>query len=602
MTFGGAGGPRNSATSTVHPRGQRGHPHESIRWTGPSPGVSIRGMPPAPSSRLTTIWFADIAWFTRLSATDEPLALRVMDVMRHCVKVSVGAEHGTVIKYLGDGALAEFSSAEGAVAAALDAHARFIAGTSGFKGGPYKMHTGIHVGDVTVSGGDIFGDGVNRAARIQSLGEAGEIIISEEVHSLVRRRPEIRFASLGERTAKGLDEPFYVFSVEPTGDLALRLDRIEKGDPGAVPAPPPVRLIRYTRAIGTGIFAGVVTMAGIAVWTAIGGEPAVAPPVAIPDTLKVPAHDAAFAMPAWPAPATRTAASTAAAEGSGAARSGPATVATLAQRGERYLRGLTRRDLTGHEVLPLLRRALNEARDGGPTGARAEAIRRIAFFMVARDPARAEAAFHSSIAADEKVGLTRVMYAQMLTAEGRFGEAAFQLKQANGKGVSNALFDATRGALLFRRGDFGDARGALDRSPKSEDLLSTRILLARAQIAQNKVDDALRTLDNEDRLLRGRAVDGVRAPPQRARGERGQPTAAGRDGVARRRWLRGRAAPLRGRQYRAGTEHARATRPRRRPGLGLARGRSRVGRAARQRALPVAGRPRARPPLSRRRP
>src|SRR5687767_4178752 len=104
----------------------------------------------SPSRRLTTIWFADIAGFTRLSATDEPLALRVMGVMRHCVKTAVTAEHGKVIKYLGDGALAEFPSAEGAVSAALDATARFMAGTRPFNGGPYQLRIGIHVGDVTV--------------------------------------------------------------------------------------------------------------------------------------------------------------------------------------------------------------------------------------------------------------------------------------------------------------------------------------------------------------------------------------------------------------------------------------------------------------------
>ena len=80
---------------------------------------------PSPSRRLTTLWFADIAGFTRLSATDEPLALRAMDGMRLCVKTAVGSHHGTLIKFLGDGALAEFPSAESAVEAALEVCARY---------------------------------------------------------------------------------------------------------------------------------------------------------------------------------------------------------------------------------------------------------------------------------------------------------------------------------------------------------------------------------------------------------------------------------------------------------------------------------------------
>src|SRR3954468_16553960 len=170
----------------------------------------------SPSRRLTTLWFADIAGFTRLSATDEALALQVMEVMRQCVRKAVGARHGKVIKFLGDGALAEFPSAEGAVMAALEAAARFEGGPRPLSGGPYQLHTGVHVDDV-VDGedGDIFGDGVNRAQRVESLGKPGQTLISEEVYRLVRRRPELTFTSLGQQTAKGLDEPFEVFLVGP---------------------------------------------------------------------------------------------------------------------------------------------------------------------------------------------------------------------------------------------------------------------------------------------------------------------------------------------------------------------------------------------------
>ena len=223
---------------------------------------------PSPSRRLTTLWFADIAGFTRLSANNEPLALQVMEVMRQCVRQAVGSEHGKVIKYLGDGALAEFPSAEGAVAAALEAGALFVGSTRRFDGGPYQLHVGIHVGDVTVSEGDIFGDGVNRAARLQALGDPGQVLISEEVYTLVRRRQELKLTSLGERTAKGLDDPFLVFAVEPSGDLAARLELVRAGMVAAQKAPVRPRH-SYSRAIAVGIMAGVATLA---VWTAVAGS------------------------------------------------------------------------------------------------------------------------------------------------------------------------------------------------------------------------------------------------------------------------------------------------------------------------------------------
>src|SRR5439155_6151098 len=124
------------------------------------------------------------------------------------------------------------------------------------------------------------------------------------------------------------------------------------------------------------------------------------------------------------------------------------------------------------------------ARDGAPRGARADAIRGVALFMVARDARSSEKAFQASLAAAPDVGLTRVMYAQLLTAEGRFDEAKAQLDRTKGKDVSSAVLDAARGGLLFRQGEFGDAKNALDRSLKADDALATRILLARTQVAQ----------------------------------------------------------------------------------------------------------------------
>lgn len=454
------------------------------------------------SRRLTTLWFADIAGFTRLSATDEALALRVMEVMRRCVKRAVAQRHGTVIKFLGDGALAEFPSAEGAVLAALDAGARFKGSTRALAGGPYLLHTGIHVGDVFPSeDGDVFGDGVNRAQRVESLGEPGQTLVSEEAYRLVRRQPNLTFQSLGQHTVKGLDEPFEVFLVGAQGDLARQLEQLEQSPSDAGPLAgdrPAKRAPAYSRALGLGIAGGVATFGIMAVWTALGGRPDEAGTggrVAIPDTLPMPRHDSALAMPSWPPRAPLRAVRAAAPASAPSAAGRASSLVELAAAGERYLARRGPTDLAAHELLPILRRALNEARDGAPRGPRAEAVRGTVLFVVAHDVGAADRAFQASIAAAPTVGLTRVTYARLLTAAGRFQEAQAQLEAARGKEVSNAELDAARGALLFRRGEYGDARSALDRALKVEDVLATRLLLARAQIAQNKTNDALRTLD-----------------------------------------------------------------------------------------------------------
>ena len=154
------------------------------------------------------------------------------------------------------------------------------------------------------------------------------------------------------------------------------------------------------------------------------------------------------------------------------------------------------RDLNSHEVLPALRQALSEARDGAPTGARADAIRTLVLFMVAREPPQAETAFRAALA-DDRPGATHLRYAQLLTALGHSGEARFQIEQTRGQGVSNAALEAVRGSLLFRDGQFREAQQALERALRAEDVLSTRLLLARSLIAQDKNTDALKVLEEK---------------------------------------------------------------------------------------------------------
>jgi class 3 adenylate cyclase/Tfp pilus assembly protein PilF len=474
----------------------------------------------APTRRLAAVWFADVAGFTRLSNIDEPLALRVMDAMRASVRASVATHHGTLIKFLGDGALAEFPSAEGAVEAAVEAAARFKGATRPLDGGPYKLHLGIHVGDVAVaSDGDIFGDGVNRAARLQALAEPGQILVSEDVVRSVRRGLEFQFTSLGQRTVKGLEEPFEVLAVEARGAVLGRMGLLEQE---TRPLPQPGRAAagrswaRGPRAVALGIAAGVIAFTGLGVWTAIGGTTE----GSFPERMRLPASDSAFRLPAWPEPIpVRDAASPRAvasvsssliaaslegqtpdpAEGTDAAGAAPPaparSVGEMARRANTIFRGLRDRDLSAHETLPLLRAAVDVVESGASAPAQAHASRGLLLFAVARDCEAAEAAFLQALSADPASGPVRRMYAQLLTAQGRFSEAHFQVESAR-PSLAPGAYEASRGAIFFREGKLREAKTALERAlDRNEDALATRILLARTKIQRGEERDAIEVLN-----------------------------------------------------------------------------------------------------------
>ena len=176
-----------------------------------------RGAGP-PVRRLAALWFADIVGFTTLSAADENLALRVVEAFQQSVRDEVTANGGRVVKFLGDGALAEFSSTESAVRAALALRTVFAkqARRLGIDG---LLRIGIHVGEITAAAdGDIYGDGVNTTARLQKEAAVGSVIVSEDVWRQLRVRPEYQFVSLGEKELRGIHARVGAFSVGMQGD------------------------------------------------------------------------------------------------------------------------------------------------------------------------------------------------------------------------------------------------------------------------------------------------------------------------------------------------------------------------------------------------
>ncbi|HUP02197.1 MAG TPA: adenylate/guanylate cyclase domain-containing protein [Gemmatimonadota bacterium] len=162
---------------------------------------------------LAAIWFADIVGYTTLSSRNEDEAVRLVDRLQAIARQKVEGHGGRVVKFAGDAVLAAFPSTDEAVRAALEVQEQFAgAGTAGSDGPSLRI--GIHVGDVVASAdGDLYGDGVNVASRVQGLTDPGEVWVSEDVWRQLRQRPGFRFETRGERRLKGLAAPLEVYGV-----------------------------------------------------------------------------------------------------------------------------------------------------------------------------------------------------------------------------------------------------------------------------------------------------------------------------------------------------------------------------------------------------
>ncbi len=163
--------------------------------------------------RLAAVWFADIVGYTRLSSSDEPAALRLVGIFQHAARTATAAHGGRLVHFMGDAALAEFNSTDAAMKAAVRLQ-RDFATASAEAGCDASLRIGIHVGDVVQSpDGDVFGDGVNTASRLQEIARPGQIVCSQDVWRHLRPRGEFGFDSLGERQLQGIPGKVWLFSV-----------------------------------------------------------------------------------------------------------------------------------------------------------------------------------------------------------------------------------------------------------------------------------------------------------------------------------------------------------------------------------------------------
>ncbi len=148
--------------------------------------------------RLAAVWFSDLVGWSRLTAEDEDKAIALVRRFQAAVRAAVPPARGRIVKFIGDAALVESPSAEAAVQAAAELHGLMSAGET--------IRTGVHLGDVAVApDGDLYGDGVNTAQRIQTVADVGQIVVSGDVWRQLRNRTSFRFEPLGARDLKGVE-------------------------------------------------------------------------------------------------------------------------------------------------------------------------------------------------------------------------------------------------------------------------------------------------------------------------------------------------------------------------------------------------------------
>ena len=172
--------------------------------------------------RLVAIFAADVEGYSRLMGADEVGTMQDLTQRRGVLDGLIAAHRGRIANTAGDSVLAEFGSVVDAVQCAVEAQAALAeANVDRSPDRHIKFRIGIHVGDVMVKGGDLFGDGVNIAARLQTLASAGGISISGVAHDQVRKILPFAFTDLGAQQVKNIEEPVRAFAVTAKGTVAV---------------------------------------------------------------------------------------------------------------------------------------------------------------------------------------------------------------------------------------------------------------------------------------------------------------------------------------------------------------------------------------------
>src|SRR5436853_516051 len=164
--------------------------------------------------RLTAILAADVVGYSRLMTIDETGTLAALTSLRkNLVNPKISEHNGRIVKLTGDGILIEFPSVVSAVACAVDIQSAMRTRNAPEPAAPIEFRIGVNLGDIIVEDGDIFGDGANVAARLESIAPIGGIAVSQSVRDHVGKRLDLAFEEMGERRLKNIEAPIRVYSI-----------------------------------------------------------------------------------------------------------------------------------------------------------------------------------------------------------------------------------------------------------------------------------------------------------------------------------------------------------------------------------------------------
>ena len=189
--------------------------------------------------RLTAILAADVVGYSRLMGANESGTLAALKSLRKDLADPKIAEHdGRIVKLTGDGMLVEFPSVVSAVACAVDIQSAMRVRNVSTSGERIEFRIGINLGDIIVEEGDIFGDGVNVASRLESIAPVGGIAVSQSVRDHVGKRLGLTFEDMGERRLKNIEAPVRVYNIaldRPSGDGTASAPRQERPSVAVLP-------------------------------------------------------------------------------------------------------------------------------------------------------------------------------------------------------------------------------------------------------------------------------------------------------------------------------------------------------------------------------
>src|SRR6266403_967465 len=164
--------------------------------------------------RLTAILAADVVGYSRLMTIDEAGTLAALTSLRkNLVNPKISEHNGRIVKLTGDGMLVEFPSVVNAVACAVDIQSAMRTRNATEPAARIEFRIGVNLGDIIVEDGDIFGDGVNVAARLESIAPIGGITVSQAVRDHVGKQLDLSFEDLGERRLKNIERSIRVYSI-----------------------------------------------------------------------------------------------------------------------------------------------------------------------------------------------------------------------------------------------------------------------------------------------------------------------------------------------------------------------------------------------------